>query len=494
MQTVLLENIHIAGQVGDTGHTAAERPRKGGKTAAVVTRIGSAVRTRTGIAAAVVVHCALASIFGGSSRHIAHVDRLNEVVHFGIALAVCVDSSLVGIVNGMAGIELEGGCTVVHELLQMVEPIGDLGSDLVADAAFLLCGEVVLTAEPEVKLEAVARERRREEVGIDLAVFLASRPFFDQELAAGTVAPFLIDGEVVALFHPAGLQTDGVTGQAGGTELRRVSHNLVLIGGVLIEESQTVRPFGKKRGTAREICKALQKIRKRVARKDRYVNITVGQIPYDLVCVFRADVNAVPPGRVAKDTVSRLRHDEGDGHLVALIYDALEVSLAVEHESVGIRRAAAVEKLVLDSSDGKIFGILLEIHGAVATLRILADDLLGLGAHTAERFVEIRLDGFRFGIVEINRAFCAARSEGDHTVFVGHAEIARRNAVFNVRSAVLFRLEQKIVTVEKRFASRRRAANADHIVGIGDNLHSFFSKGKFLFHRFQSLPFQIRLF
>ena len=249
-----------------------------------------------------------------------------------------------------------------------------------------------------------------------------------------------------------------------------------------------MRPFGKKRGTAREICKALQKIRKRIARKDRHINIAVRQIPYDFVCVFRADVNTVPPGCVAKDTVSRLRHDERNGHFVALIYDALKVSLAVEHESVGIRRAAAVEKLVLDSSDGKILGILLEIHRTVAAFRVLADDLLGFGAHTAERFVEIRLDGFRFGIVEIDRTLCTVRLEGDHAVCAGHAEIACRHAVFNVRACIFFRFCKKIVSVKKRFALCRAAKNADHVIGVRSNSDDFFTKCKFFFHRIQSLP------
>ena len=482
VETVFFEDIHIAGEVGDTGHTTAERPRKCGKTAAVVACIGSTVSTCTRITAAVMVHCTFARVFRGASRHIAHEDGLNEVVHFGVALAVCIDSAFIGIVNGMAGVKLEGRCAVIHECLEVIKPIGNFRSNFIADSAFFFCGEVMLTAEPEMELEAVAFERRSEEIRVDIAVFLASRPFFDQELAARTVAPFLVNRKVVAFFHPAGFQADGVARKTLLAELSRISHNFILVSGILIEERQTVSPLRKKRRTSCDVCKAFQKIGKAIARKEEEVYFAVGEIPNDLVCVLCANVNAMPPCGVTKNTVAGLCHHERNGHFIALIYDTLEISLAIQNKAVGIGCTETIEAFVFNTADSEIFGILLEVHRTVAALCIFTDDLLRRRTHTVQFCIEIFFDRIRFRSRKINRACYAVSFEGNDAVCIGYRKTVHSNTVFDIGTYVFVGLAQKIVAVKKRFRKRFACLNADNAVSISDKANFLAAEIKFFHH------------
>ena len=342
----------------------------------------------------------------------------------------------------------------------MVEPRGDAEIGIVAREIFLVRREIVLTAQPQLCLESVALQRGKEESRVCLVRIVAPRPLVDEEALR---VPLFIDREVVSFRHPAGLETDHVARKTERAEFLRRVHDLELIGVVLLRERQAVRPFRHEHRAARDIGESFEYLRERIADEDHKIDVAVGQVPNDLVFFPVADVDAVPERRIAEDAVALFRHDERDRDLASLVYDALEVRLAVEHEAIFVALAEAVEFLAVGLKLD-VFRVFFKIGRAVVALCLVADDLAVFGAQAAELSVHVSADALDI-VADRDLALRSVGRKDDLAVLVLHEKVAREKPAVR-KFAALLRGMINAVSLEKRRLKILADAESDDVFRV----------------------------
>ena len=125
------------------------------------------------------MHRPCASVSRRALIHILCAERLHKIVHFRLALPVCIGSCFVRYVNNVTRVDLERSRAVKAELFKMLKPFGNAEIRIISRQLFFVSREIVLTAKPELQLEAVTQKRLRKFIRPRL--FAAAHPIADIE-------------------------------------------------------------------------------------------------------------------------------------------------------------------------------------------------------------------------------------------------------------------------------------------------------------------------
>ena len=240
----------IARGVEESAHAEIKLVEQSRTASTIVAAGGCAPMLGAGISGGVVVPVALARVLAHHHLHLLGQQYLVEVVHVLVGITVVVVA--VGVlIDGACRVHLESAYTIVYEGLEVVHPVLLTALGLTGGACeqvFFGQTEVIVLAEPEAELEAHGLESSGEELEVLALLLLIGHPvgLDGEEL----VVPLLLGGEVVALFHPLGLQPDEVAGHVHLAEAYGIVEYLEHVFEHVGAEAHAVGPLGLQIGSA----------------------------------------------------------------------------------------------------------------------------------------------------------------------------------------------------------------------------------------------------
>ena len=380
-----VEDRHVAALVGVSADgKVQERGERLGAAARVAGPCGDELLD-AGVSAGRVDHRAATCVVLVPARHLLVVHGRIQVVHLLVRAAVG-PGAIRMFAHLVAAVELEALRALVDELLEVLEPwqhpvghvvlralqetvhllpvrglllplcvlrragvdavvlprLGDVVRNLNLTSALpgepggallLVAKEVIVAAEPQRELHADALHGRNPGVPAHRG------PVGEVEALR---VPLLVDGEVIELLHPAGLQSVDVAGDVTVAELHALVDHVVLVDVLVGHVREAVAPHGQERRTPAQQRVRVEERRIVLAEEHVEVDLSLRRLYRHDVRVLRAHVPRVAPGRVHEyaPSVAAQRHRHRDVALDVAHPDF--IALAPAHDLL----AAAVAKAI----------------------------------------------------------------------------------------------------------------------------------------------------